>query len=143
MKYFIADKSTVGYFIPKDEKAKVEDVKVQIHTMSGKCLTVFQDEQVEKAVENLKIEESKEEEKPPAQSSQVPDNKKFAEKVIDVTPLDGIRYFLDYSFKYMKLNRFRLLVLPTQIKDVVTLAGSMLGGDYYSLASNPMVSIYH
>ncbi|MEE9573180.1 MAG: insulinase family protein, partial [Candidatus Neomarinimicrobiota bacterium] len=49
---------------------------------------------------------------------------KLADKIIEQTPIDGIR----------------LLTMKTNVKDVVTITGSFLGGDQYSPQANMMIA---
>ncbi len=56
--------------------------------------------------------------------SNVVSEAKIADKIIEQTPIDGIR----------------LLTMKTGVKDVVTITGSFLGGDQYSPQANMMIA---
>eukprot|EP00026_Physarum_polycephalum_P002401 Phypoly_transcript_02407.p1 GENE.Phypoly_transcript_02407~~Phypoly_transcript_02407.p1 ORF type:complete len:908 (+),score=192.75 Phypoly_transcript_02407:68-2791(+) len=108
--YLDADKSTIGYFIPKEEGAKDQKPKAVEEPKVG-TEKLEKEGEIEQILEGLSVQPS------------VPLGG-LATRIIDTTPLEGLR----------------LLVLPTQVKDVVTLRGSTLGGDYYSLPANPLTA---
>jgi len=101
--YFIEDKSTTGYFIPLTGSGGGGG---QPNSPKGHHSYNFMD-----ATEDYYSESGVSE-------------SKIAERIIEQTPLYGIR----------------LLTMETGVKDAVTISGSLLGGDVYSPQANMMIA---
>ncbi len=90
-------------------------------------------------VASLSLEEVKEgkPEEEKGSEKDTTERKKFADRILDFSPIEGLRFvFCLFVWYFLIFNIIivdcRLLILPTQIKDVVSIRGSILGGDYFS-----------